>query len=260
MKYGICMQSLVPVRFQPGDKQEMINQLLFGDQIFIKGQVKEWVLVQTLDDEYEGWVDRKQVEIISKEEFKELLNADDYYSLELASRVLSEDGQTNLMFTLGARLPGYNLNRFQVNGNVFLFPGDTCSNRENASPGHILLYAEKYLDAPYLWGGRSPFGIDCSGLVQMVFKMGGVLLPRDSSQQMNMGSPVNFIHEAQPGGLAFFGEEEGDITHVGIITGNGSIIHASGKVRVDHIDHQGIFNAIENKYTHHLRVIKHILT
>jgi len=260
MEYGICMQALVPVRFQPGDKQEMTNQLLLGDQVFIKGQVKEWVLVQTVDDEYEGWVDRKQVSMISKEEFNELLNADDYYSLELASRVSSEDGQKKLMFTLGARLPGYNLNRFQVGGNVFSFPGETCSNHEKATPEHILLYAEKYLDAPYLWGGRSPFGIDCSGLVQMVFKMGGVLLPRDSSQQVNEGKTVNFIHEAQPGDLAFFGDEEGDITHVGILTGNGSIIHASGKVRVDHVDHQGIFNAIDNKYTHHLRVIKRILT
>ncbi|NOX87250.1 MAG: C40 family peptidase [Chlorobi bacterium] len=259
MEYGICLQALVPVRVQPGDREELTNQLLFGDLVIIKGQVKDWLLIQTVDDEYEGWVDRKQVSFIPKEEFNGLLNEEDRFSLELASRVTAEDGKSSLIFTLGARLPGYTDGAFKIKGNVYPFSGETCTSNEKTTADHILFYAGKYSGSPYQWGGRSPFGIDCSGFVQMVFKLSGILLPRDASQQVNQGETVNFIHEARAGDLAFFGETDGDITHVGIITGEGTIIHASGDVHTDTIDHQGIFKESTKQYTHHLRTIKRML-
>ncbi len=259
MEYGICLQALVPVRVQPGDREELTNQLLFGDLVIIKGHVRDWLLIQTVDDEYEGWIDRKQVNLIAKEEFNDLLNAENRHSLELASRVTSEEGNSFLIFTLGARLPGFDEGRFQVNGKVYPFSGENCTNGEKTTAERILFFAGKYLGSPYLWGGRSPFGIDCSGFVQMVFKLSGILLPRDASQQVNQGETVNFIHETRAGDLAFFGENEGDITHVGIITGEGTIIHASGDVHTDTLDHQGIFNEPAKQYTHHLRTIKRIL-
>lgn len=259
MEYGICPQALVPVRVQPGDNQEMTNQLLFGDLVFIKGRVKEWLLIQTVDDEYEGWVDQKQVMVISKEEFNVLLNADRYYSLELSSNIYPETSHGNLMFTLGARLPNFEKGRFTLGGLNYLFPGKTGCDKEKSTSEEILSTAMKYLGSPYLWGGRSPFGIDCSGLVQMVFKMNGIFLPRDASQQVSEGKAVNFIEEAQPGDLAFFGEEDAKISHVGIIVDTGTLIHASGDVRIDKLDHQGIYNHNLKKYTHKLRVIKRLL-
>ena len=259
MEYGISLQALVPVRIQPGDREEMTNQLLFGDLIFIKGQVKDWLLIQTVDDEYEGWVDRKQVVSLGKDEFTELVKEENYYSLELASQVKTEHAENPLIFTLGARLPGYSGGHFRIIGHEYIFEGKTCSTREPATAEQILFYAQKYAGAAYLWGGRSPFGIDCSGFVQMVFKMGGILLPRDSSQQVEKGETVNFIHEARPGDLVFFGENDGDITHVGIFIEEGKIIHASGDVHIDTIDHQGIFNESTKQYTHHLRTIKRLL-
>jgi cell wall-associated NlpC family hydrolase len=116
-----------------------------------------------------------------------------------------------------------------------------------------------YLNSPYLWGGRTPFGIDCSGYSQIVYRMCGVDLPRDASQQAEVGDRLSFIEEATPGDLAFFDNNEGRITHVGILLGDNKIIHASGKVRVDRIDHQGIFNDEMHDYSHHLRLITRVI-
>ncbi len=89
--------------------------------------------------------------------------------------------------------------------------------------------------------------------------MVGVALPRDASQQVGIGQDLSFVEEAMPGDLAFFGDDAGAVTHVGIIWEQNRIIHASGKVRVDKIDHQGIFNEDLKRYTHNLKVIKRIL-
>ena len=123
-------------------------------------------------------------------------------------------------------------------------------------PGIADEVARLYLNTPYLWGGRTPFGIDCSGFVQMVYRFAGIQLPRDASLQVKGGVSLGFIDEAQPGDLAFFESEEGAIVHVGILTGNRRIIHASGTVRVDPIDHHGIFNMQANGYSHRLRIVK----
>jgi hypothetical protein len=258
MEYGICGQAVVPVRLQPGDHQEMVNQLLFGDLVVIKGSIKDWILVETFDDQYEGWIDSKQIELISKDIFNDLISTDRFYALGLANKIISEDGMSSVMFTIGSRLPDYNEKRFSINNNHYHFQGEVQQTNAKAGTSRIIEIAKKYLEAPYLWGGRSPFGIDCSGFVQVVYKMCGIFLPRDSSQQVLQGENINFIHEALQGDLAFFGNEEGQIIHVGILLDNQQIIHASGKVRIDKIDHQGIFNTGLGKYTHQLRIIKRL--
>lgn len=258
MNYGICDQAVVPVRIQPGDQQEMSNQLLFGDMIVIKGQVKNWLLIETFDDQYEGWVDQKQLSIIDNELFNQLIVSERNYVVTLAEEVFSEE-KPKILLTRGAFLPFYEHNAFAIKGIKYPFEKKVKCSSDSYQAEHLIDLAKSYLGSPYLWGGRSPFGIDCSGFVQVVYKMFGFYLPRDASQQVQHGESVNFIHEAIAGDLAFFGNDDGTIIHVGILVNNSQIIHASGSVRIDTIDHQGIFNQETNKYSHQLRIIKRIV-
>jgi cell wall-associated NlpC family hydrolase len=145
-----------------------------------------------------------------------------------------------------------------MNGERFKFIGISSTSGENTSE-QVPEFALHFLDAPYLWGGRSIFGIDCSGLTNVVFKMAGIHLRRDAWQQSEQGILVSFIDEARPGDLAFFNNEEGKIVHTGIILDQKKIIHASGRVRIDTLDHYGIFNEEQKRYTHQLRLIKRMI-
>lgn len=115
-----------------------------------------------------------------------------------------------------------------------------------------------YLNAPYQWGGKSPFGIDCSGFTQMVYRLAGYQLKRDASQQVMQGKTVA-LSDAQVGDLAFFTNEAGRITHVGLMLDNNRIMHASGKVRIDTLDEQGIIHHETKQYTHQLNIMKRII-
>lgn len=255
MEYGICDLAAVPVRIQPGEQSEMINQLLFGDVAIITDRHQNWLLIETVDDNYDGWVDEKQLLPLSEKDVENLNYSPGYFSKDLLT-ICNTGINNNYFILMGSRLPSFYDSTFLINGEKTDFRGSLYDASKNSNPNKVSEIAKKFLGAPYLWGGRSPFGIDCSGLTQIVYRMCGKLLPRDSSQQVLEGTTIDFVHESKPGDLAFFENKEGNIVHVGIILENQHIIHASGRVSIDKLDHQGIFNNKLQKYTHQLRVIK----
>jgi len=255
MKHGICLQSIVAVREKPSEKSEMTNQMLFGDLFFVNEILGEWYLINTVDDSYFGWVNSLQLHLFSEEEFRKYTDNDRVYSLSDSALSISFDKTNSFRFTLGSRLPFYENESFKIGDKLYNYKGKFIEKKSDIK---LVDISKMYLGSPYLWGGRSIFGIDCSGLVQMSFKLKGKFLPRDASMQVKLGKTINFIEEALEEDLAFFENDEGKITHVGILLDNKRIIHASGQVKIDDIDHNGIFNKSQNKYTHKLRIIKRI--
>lgn len=257
MNIGICPLSVVPIRSNASDKSEMVSQLLFGEMVELLEKRGSWSKVRCLWDNYIGWLDTKQIKIIPAADV--VLYQQKYaYSMELVQPAVGDDFY--LPITIGATLPDFDGLKFRLNGSSFTFSGQAISPREITPNADLLIkVARRYLYAPYLWGGRSPMGIDCSGFTQVVFKMLGTALPRDAAEQVETGRLIDFVEEATVGDLAFFENRKGKIVHVGIILPEGKIIHASGQVRIDGLDHFGIFNEDKQKYTHRLRVIKRIL-
>ncbi len=259
MQTGICNLSMIPVRAEASDKSEMVTQMLFGELLTVNEQKGNWSHVRLVYDNYEGWVDTKMISPIDEEIFHVLNYAECGYSRDLIDviKIIPKGGLFPIL--LGSSIRNIKDNIFSVGNQQFEFEGELSHSQTSPDKYGILEMAQSLLNAPYLWGGCTPFGIDCSGFTQLSFKTNGVKLLRDASLQATQGEDVGFIGEAIAADLAFFDNEEGIITHVGIIMGDGRIIHASGKVRIDKIDHQGIYNEELKNYTHKLRLIKRIL-
>ncbi|KJJ38105.1 C40 family peptidase [Aequorivita vladivostokensis] len=249
MDYGISNLSIVPLRAEASDASEMVTQVLYGEHFKILEVRKKWSRIRLAFDNYEGWIDNKQYVSISEENYTDFERKELKLSSDLVDFVTSQDNQL-FSICLGSTISSSEFLKHHFEGKLIsgILPKE-----------HIIETALLYLNSPYLWGGKTPFGIDCSGFTQMVYKLNGYKLLRDASQQATQGEALSFIEESEPGDLAFFDNEEGKITHVGIIMKENYIIHAHGKVRIDRLDHSGIFNYEMRGHTHKLRVIKRIV-
>ena len=221
------------MRSNPSHSSEMVNQLLFGDSVEILDSVPEWLKVRSLFDNYEGWVSDKQLRLMEQPPATDCVLPSD-------CRILF-DG-------LAVTAPAGASCSYQW------LTEDAIRQTAPSDPTHV---AQQFLGAPYLWGGRTSMGIDCSGLVQVVYKICGITLPRDASQQAGIGREVA-ISDARSGDLAFFSNSNGKIVHVGIVDDDGMILHASGRVRRDRLDAKGIVNIETGVYTHSLTSVKRI--
>lgn len=257
MKYGIARISIIPCRAEPADMAEQVSQLLFGEAYQVLEERAKWLRIRNSFDRYEGWIDKNQHFEITESEFKSCSKTD-VTSAELVSLLRNTKTGAFSPIVLGSTLHNLQQSKTQFSTESHEFLGDARSYIK-ADRSKLVEDAHVYLNAPYLWGGRSPFGIDCSGFTQLVYKLNGFALPRDAKDQAKEGVTLSFIEEAEPGDLAFFDNQEGNIIHVGILLGDNYIIHASGKVRIDRIDHQGIYNVEKRDYSHKLRIIKQLL-
>lgn len=230
--------TVAPVRAEAADKSEIVTEILFGESFDVLEVQKNWTKIKMHFDGYEGWMDTKQYRAISE---NDLQSRKVTTITEAFSSVMMNDGRT--LLSMGSEVE---------------FPA-VASRRSHDMRESIALTAQEFLNVPYLWGGKSFFGVDCSGFTQLVFKIHNVKLPRDAYQQAETGEALTFVEEAQPGDLAFFENSEGRIIHVGIMLQDQKIIHASGKVRIDTLDSSGIFNKELNKHTHKLRFVRNLI-
>lgn len=262
--HGICHLALIALRADASERAELASQLLFGETYTIAEIADKWVKIETCDCHYEGWIDKKLVCELPDAAAKKQAQLPKFFLRNLVQFI--HDDARNITFPIfaGSTLPMADEKIYLADNQQFticrtaetdLIP---CT-KNSADVNDMLRFAAQFLNAPYLWGGRTMAGIDCSAFVQLMLKSGGILLPRDASQQVHCGETIDFIEEVQRGDVAFFHNDNGDIVHTGVIFEAGNerkIIHASGCVRVDSIDSTGIFNRERQKYSHFLRTIK----
>lgn len=259
MRYGVCAVGVSSVRVRTSHKSELLSQLLFGECLeILERKGRQWARVRCAWDDFVGWVATNEIMEITRSEF-ERMTASPSSSLEYSQALRAPDHF--LPIPLGASLPEFDGIRLQLGNRYYEFSGQSIQAGEKpATPQLILKLARRYLYVPYLWGGRSVYGIDSPGLIQMIFKLAGIALPREANQQVHLGESVDFIDQSQEGDLVFFENRARRINHVGILLGNGEVLHAYGRVRIDKIDHYGIYDTVERRYTHKLRVLRRLLS
>ncbi|MFZ5970625.1 MAG: NlpC/P60 family protein [Bacteroidota bacterium] len=249
LQHGVSRLTLIPVRKEPDHRTEQVTQLLFGDHYEVTDYStnRQWMRIRIYADQYEGWIDARQHHDISKEYFDQINVANFKITTDVTASILYR--KSPLTIVLGSIVPISGSELFKME-EQFAFNGEAKSLGQRRDFDYVKAMAYKYLNAPYQWGGKSPFGIDCSGLVQMVYKLAGHTLQRDAAQQYMQGKKLKNFDEIQPGDLVFFGKDNETVNHVGIALPDGKIIHASGHVRVDHLMEEGILQAETKIFTH----------
>ncbi|MDB4924557.1 NlpC/P60 family protein [Mucilaginibacter sp.] len=253
MEYGICNLAVIPMRAEPSERSEMISQVLFGEAFEILEWKEGWAQIITLTDKYKGWVSRLQFIMLGHMAYQQLQETPPRLTYRATTQAWKIKNNSVLYLPVGSSLAFLNGTSCYFDKEKFEIIGQIGENE------NIDLVAKTFLNVPYLWGGRTHFGIDCSGFVQAVFKLKGVQLKRDASMQAQQGTPVNSLSDAHIGDLAFFGNAEGKVTHVGMLLNREHIIHASGKVKIDIIDEKGIYSEELQRYTHKLHSIRRVI-
>ena len=228
--------SIIPVRKNSSSKSELVSQLIYGELFEVIEKKEKWFYIESIDDKYCGWINYSQLKEISKQDFKKVKKTESKLLNNISSEIETENG--NMSITIGSKVSS----AFILNHKL----------KQEYSKNSIIENSLKFLNSPYLWGGRTPYGIDCSGFSQQIYKLNGFQLPRDANQQALQGKEVK-LEKAKPGDLAFFGEKK--ITHVGIIIDSNKIVHAFGCVRIDYLNEKGIINSTSKKITHYLKKI-----
>lgn len=253
MEYGICNLAVIPLRAEPSDKSEQVSQILFGEAFEITEWTDRWAKVITDYDGYIGWIGRLQFVMLGHIAYKSLKQNPAPITYRAVTQAWKKPDNSVLYLPVGSSLVFLKGTTCHINNEKFEIIGEIGETEP------LDITAKSFLNTSYLWGGRTHYGIDCSGFTQTVFKLQGIDLRRDAYQQAEQGEVVDFLSEAQLGDLAFFDNEEGKIIHVGIMLNNAEIIHASGRVKIDRIDTQGIYSEELKRYTHKLRIIKRFL-
>lgn len=259
MEYGIALTPHIPMRSEPSECAEMTSEILFGEHFRILRREPRWLFVENCFDGYQGWIDWKMSTPLSLQCAQTLGQGGNRWIVRHPLADIRKRGDKSpIRVSIGTVLPGYDPVRseFRVEDAVFSIPRRSVAE---IVPSHIralIRTAELYMHTSYVWGGRTIFGVDCSGFTQVVYRINGINLPRNASQQIACGEPVASFGDAYPGDLAFFANDKGKITHVGIVYTPDSIIHCSGNVHIDKLTPDGIWSDRLGGYTHSAPILR----
>jgi gamma-D-glutamyl-L-lysine dipeptidyl-peptidase len=247
--HAFCKVSIAPVRAEASDRSEIVTQLLFGELVEITQVADNWLKIQSFMDGYEGWIDSKQIQDLREKEFSRWM---DGLVVEHSEFRLVDGPEGKQLLPKGFFRPSDSEETFSIGKSTYRF-----LNEEDVFPSSLIDFALSYLNAPYLWGGKTPFGIDCSGFMQQIHRVFNYQLPRDASQQAEIGQEIDF-EDREAGDLAFFISDSGNIHHVGLLLNKDEIIHAHGYVRIDDFSSRGITRKIDEVHSHKLHSIKRL--
>jgi hypothetical protein len=256
MEYGYCNTSITAMRSDPSERAEMVSQLFFCEVFAILEDTVKWLFIRNENDGYTGWIDRKHYTPLQEEAYTVFRGYGIAFPNDRILQLKHKDTEESLYVFHGNPLPINLQGDIEIDGKKWIPQGETFFRPATPKNSRIVEFAKQYIHVPYIWGGKSWAGCDCSGFVQSIYNMNGITIKRDAAQQARDGETINLIDEAVPGDLAFFDNHENNIIHVGIIIENKQIIHCSGYVRIDTLDHLGIYNSELQTYTHKLRIIK----
>ena len=253
MEYGICNLAIVPMRAQPSERSEQVSQVLFGEAFEVIEWQDNWAHIITAFDNYQGWIGKLQFVALGQQAFKQLKEKPPRLTYRPITQAWKITDNSIIYLPIGSSLSFLKGTTCDIGKERFEIIGQAGE----AEPLDVI--AKSFINSPYLWGGRTHFGIDCSGFTQAVFRLKGVNLRRDASLQAEDGRVVESLADVKLGDLAFFDNAEGKVTHVGIMLNKMYIIHASGKVKIDILENKGIYSEEQKRYTHKLKVIKRYL-